>query len=311
MKKTLIALMALTPLASAETYTWAPQGNSQLWGSANNWQTSNGSPATAIPQYDNTNEDTYIINDGYTVSAHEHSVGNLGATLLVGDNVTLGGNWAFIFKNITIGKNFTSTFEGDGIKWATNASSFSNTANTLNIDSLYSHNNLILSTIGANSTVNFGTEGCIALTSNATQGVGVTGLNGKALTLTAAFTMGDATGSGELQLVTRYLISGTNIWYRDVEGDNKVVDYDSSILTETSGYTLSKYDLAKSDTAEWQINGQKVSNADLVAGAYRFFATEEGGIGIQYWNALAIPEPTTATLSLLALCGLAARRRRK
>lgn len=302
--------MALTHLASAETYTWAPQGDSTQWGSAGNWQTSNGSPATAIPQYDNKNEDTYIINNGYTVSAKNHSVGNLGATLLVGDNVTLGGNWAFIFKNITIGKNFTSTFEGDGIKWATSADGVSNTANTLNIDSLYSHNNLILSTIGVNSTVNFGTEGCIALTSNTApnQLAGVKGLDGKALTLTAAFTMGDATGSGELELVTRYLISGTNIWYRDVE--DKVVDYDSSILTETSGYTLSKYDLAKSDTAAWQINGQTVSNADLVAGAYRFFATEKGGIGIQYWNALAIPEPTTATLSLLALAGLAARRRR-
>jgi hypothetical protein len=126
--------------------------------------------------------------------------------------VTLGGNWAFIFKNITIGKNFTATFSGDGIKWAIDAT-VSNTANTLNIDSLYSHDNRILSTIGVNSTVNFGTEGCIALTSNTAQNQlpGVTGLNGKALTLTAAFTMEDATGSGELQLVTRYLISGTNI----------------------------------------------------------------------------------------------------
>lgn len=304
--------MALAGVALAETYTWAPQGDSTAWGTASNWQTSAGVPATSIPQYTNTGTDTYIIGNGYTVSANKHSVGNLGATLIVGDNVTLGGNWAFIFKNVTIGKNFTSTFEGHGIKWGEDET-VSSVSNELNLNSSYSSGNRILSSIGVGSTVNFGTEGRIELISNTGEGNAdaVTGLNGKSLTLKAAFTMGNTTGSGELQLVTRYLITGPNIWYRDVTGENKVVDYDSSVLTETSGFTLTKYDLAKAADAAWQMNEQTVAVEDLDAGAYRFFATESGGIGIQYWNALPIPEPTTATLGLLALAGLAVRRRRK
>ncbi len=302
--------MALAGVALAETYTWAPQEDSTAWGTASNWQTSAGVPATSIPQYTNTGTDTYIIGNGYTVSAKNHSVGNLGATLIVGDNVTLGGNWAFIFKNVTIGKNFTSTFEEDGIKWGVDNGT-SEAPNELNLNSSYSSGNRILSSIGVGSTVNFGTEGRIELISNTEQGNAVTGLNGKSLTLKASFTMGDTTGSGELQLVTRYLITGPNIWYRDVINENKVVDYVSSVLTETSGFTLTKYDLAKAADAAWQMNKQTVAVENLDAGAYRFFATESGGIGIQYWNALPIPEPTTATLSLLALAGLAARRRRK
>ncbi len=300
--------MALAGVAMAETYTWTPQGDSTTWGDAGNWQTSAGVQATSLPGYTNTAEDTYIIGNGYTVVANNYSVGNLGATLIVGDNVSLGGNWAFIFKNITIGKNFTSTFSGDGIKWAIN-SDVSTVINELSLNSEYSSGNLILSSIGKGSTVDFGTDGSIALKANNNNAVN--NLGGKALTLKAAFTIGDTTGTGELKMETRYLITGPNIWYRDVTNENKVVDYVSSILTETSGYALQKYDLAKSDTAAWQLNGQTVAEADLVAGSYRFFATESGGIGVQYWNALSIPEPTTATLSLLALTGLAARRRRK
>lgn len=96
----------------------------------------------------------------------------------------------------------------------------------------------------------------------------------------------------------------------DALNPNKVVDYTSSSVSETLGLTLTKYDLATSEDAKWMRNGVEVGNDDLSAGDYRFVATYDGGIGIQYWDN-NVPEPTTATLSLLALAGLAARRRRR
>lgn len=306
MRKSIISLLLISGIAMAETYTWTGQKGDNKWGTSENWITAGGTVPTALPGYTNTEEDTYIIGDNAVVSADKHSVGNLGASLIVGDNVTLGGNWAFIFKNITIGKNFTSTFSGDGIKWGID-SDVSSTPNTLILNSSYSFSNNILTSIGVGSTVSFGTEGIINLSSDNNQ-MAVSKLGGKALTLNAEFTLINWEG-GPLELNTRYLITGNNIWYRDVTNENKVVDYTASTMSDTNGQTLTKYDIAKSETATWTLNGVAVSEDKLTAGAYRFIATETGGIGVQYFN--YIPEPTTATLSLLALSGLAARRRRK
>lgn len=297
--------MTLVGVASAETYTWAPQGNSTEWGTAANWQTSAGVSATELPEYTNTETDTYIIGNGYTVSAENYSVGNLGATLIVGDNVTLGGNWAFIFKEITIGKDFTSTFTGDGIKWSTSTSTISTTANTLNINSVYSHNEYILSTIGKKSIVNFGTDGQIKFNG------GSNNFSGLGLTFNAQITLNPVVDAADVKLVTRYLVAGENIWYRDTTGEKTFVDYQASTVTDVGNVQLSKYDFVTSEDAEWKLNGNTVGIEELTAGAYRYIATSDKGIGIQYWNALPIPEPTTATLTLLGLVGLAARRRRK
>ena len=47
------------------------------------------------------------------------------------------------------------------------------------------------------------------------------------------------------------------------------------------------------------------------APGYNNYTIADGGTKIANFSVKSIPEPTTATLSLLALCGLAARRRRK
>jgi Leucine-rich repeat (LRR) protein len=58
-----------------------------------------------------------------------------------------------------------------------------------------------------------------------------------------------------------------------------------------------------------------VFNSDIVTKGYVFnqvvTAAEAKALGTAAAKAALVPEPTTATLSLLALCGLAARRRRK
>ncbi len=316
MKKTIFALVVLAGVVSAETYTWTPQSGSNSWGTPANWQTSAGTAATSVPKYTNTNADTYIVGDGSSISAIKHSVGNLGASLALGDNVSLSANWAFIFKEVSIGKNFSYNFTGedgkvgDGIKWGVD-NSVCATANKLTLDSAYSHNARILTSIGVGSSIDFGTEGSIDLSMYVdTQNNQGTHLGGKKLALSAAITLNDSAASGEIEMVTRYLITGKNIWYRDVTGVNAMVDYTLSVVRETGGASLTQYELAKSEDAAWVINGLTVDSSALTAGAYRYVATEQNGIGIQYWN-YTIPEPTTATLSLLALAGLAARRRRK
>lgn len=121
MKGFLFFAVMMGSLAMAETYTWNPQGGSTSWETPSNWQLSGGAQATSIPQHTNIYEDTYIIGDGSTVSANGYSVGNLGATLQVGDNVKLSASWDFIFKNISIGSGADfSGMSGDGIKWNTN-----------------------------------------------------------------------------------------------------------------------------------------------------------------------------------------------
>ncbi|MGN0821727.1 MAG: PEP-CTERM sorting domain-containing protein, partial [Akkermansia sp.] len=228
-------------------------------------------------------------------------------------NVKLSASWDFVFKNISIGSGADfSDVSGDGIKWSTDNNA-SSTPNKLTLNSSYTHNNNILSTIGVGSTVDFQTSGYIKIIDVSGNGAGISYLSGKALTLSASVTLTASTDTNApLKKVTRYLIEGPNIWYRDVDASNtnKVVDYTLSSVSETSGLTLTKYDLATSEDAAWMLNGTAVGADDLSAGAYRFVATESDGIGIQYWDN-NVPEPTTATLSLLALAGLAARRRRR
>lgn len=284
MKKTIFTLFALASVATADTWY--------------NVYTSSGGDffATKDGKYVNVTNgfgDPFAQSDSFETSITSSSNANcLNFGYADGDNkasVNVTISAALYLKEVQTNRcdSLTLTF-GDG--------------GSLNIEN---DECFKLSVIGA--TINFGKNGYISLTGDNTQNH----LAGKAMTLNASITLNYITENEAPSLVTRYLIKGKNIWYRDVTNDNKVVDYASSLVTESTGYTLIKYDLAKSENAAWTIGSQTVSEDQLTAGAYRFFATESGGIGIQYWNGLTIPEPTTATLSLLALAGLAARRRRK
>lgn len=304
MKKILILCSLLCALpALAETYVW--NGSvSEKWSDAANWTVeSTGQPAESLPAYNNTSEDTYIIGDGATVDALSYSIGNYAGTLKVGDNVTIKANWDFIFRDATIGKGFSMPSGGDGLKFG------GDEANKLVIDSVY-EGNKILSTLAASSSIDFQQEGKIT-----SSGYDLS-FSGKALTFTAVVETSAAAPQAGYEVVTRLLIGGSNIYNRD--GANGP-DYANSYVIGTGGDSLKRLDLYTSTGS--------ISSADLTAlygedgvlgaedvGNYRFFATYDDGIGIQYVRELVaqvVPEPATATLSLLALCGMAARRRRK
>lgn len=98
------------------------------------------------------------------------------------------------------------------------------------------------------------------------------------------------------QLTTRTLLTGTNFtgWMSALEQDSSLVSMD--------GYTFTTTDLSSVTGDLSSYEGQfSIKNAD-------------GALTVSYVapsSSPAVPEPATATLSLLALAGLCARRRRK
>ncbi len=98
-----------------------------------------------------------------------------------------------------------------------------------------------------------------------------------------------------------------------------------SVTIHLKGFTIEKLTDRPSGTWDWDTNGLSihpmadvallddtadVTVVDLLAAEYDFVVYEQNldGLTIRMYN---IPEPTTATLSLLALAALAARRRRR
>ncbi len=233
-------------------------------------------------------------------------------TLTVGDNTKASFNGATSAGTLETGAGSTlsgtvtvastatinGSVENGGLQWAAGQS-----AQTFNLNTVYDVGNAnVLTTIATGSTINFGETGMIEL---GTAGQDNTGLAGKSLTLTASFTLNEAVEGSILSTETLWLIKGTGI-------DASLVNFDASTATESGSSALTRYAWATSLEAEWVL---PESTAELMraatepeAGAYRFVATDEG-IGVQYYQN-NVPEPTTATLSLLALAALAARRRR-
>ncbi len=74
---------------------------------------------------------------------------------------------------------------------------------------------------------------------------------------------------------------------------------------ETKNYTIAAVDVDGNSVTGYTVNHSSGSIGLTYNTLYKYVAPEQPGTGDN------IPEPTTATLSLLALAGLAARRRRK
>lgn len=317
MKKTIITMLVLAGAAMAETtdLTWVGTEGGK-WYNTNNWVvTGTEDHPTSLPGWNtssaNTDEFIFRIGDGAKVNANNESIGYLNGKLVIGDNVTFGTNWAAVFKDVVIGKNFTWQNGGDGLKFAVNSGytvSQDSTANTLTINSTYTGYN-ILSTLGTGSTVDFGTEGKVVSGANV-QGQTCLGQYSagevRPLTLSAQIEYAVTEDKEKAGIQERLLIEAPSIWYRDINGAYRDSAFGLT-LTLADGTELVKYDSVMDTNAAWTLNGVVVATEDLQAGAYRSYATAEG-IGVQY---NIVPEPATATLSLLALAGLCARRRRK
>ena len=99
-------------------------------------------------------------------------------------------------------------------------------------------------------------------------------------------------------------------------GANTTVSYQDSVTFETTiakgvEYTLSVTggDQSMTPTLSW-VDAEGMAQS-LTAGAYNGNMNGNNANMVSVVNTVLIPEPATATLSLLALAGLAARRRRK
>lgn len=322
MKKTMITLMALAGLAMATPtdLTWVGPQNGN-WFNTENWViTGTEDHPTSIPSWNtqSANNDEFIfrIGDGAKVNANNESIGYLNGKLIIGDNVQFGTNYACLFKDVEVGKTFTWLNGGDGIKFQVNSgytypltdnngnpTRFAS-PNTLSINSTYTGTNII-STLGTGSSIDFGTEGKLIGGPNSYSETCLgqySAGNPRPLTLTAQIEIAFTDDAEQVGVIDRVLIEAPGIWYRDL---NNVYRDDVFGLTLTSldGTSMIKYDSVMDKDAAWTINGVET---EKVLGAYRSYATNTG-IGVQYFMA---PEPATATLSLLALAGLMARRRR-
>lgn len=284
MKKTIVALMALAGVATAGEVTWTGEGADSKWGTADNWSTN------TVP----TNGDTIIINDGSSVTWDGVAAGvkyddstiwevTNGSTLTLGTKAANSG-WAH--EN----PRFDGSFYIDETSSVTTTATYFKGTSTI-LGTLYTNN--YVSSADGGCTLNFGLTGQIVYNNDSANGMEG---NGRTITLGAIL---DTGVDGEIvtySLVKRYLIAGdsgndfrTNMW-----GDFIMV---GGNITGTEGVEL------------------LASSAELNAVAEDFgkyyLAQDTGGIYMSYVKASAVPEPTTATLSLLALAGLAARRRRK
>ena len=81
-------------------------------------------------------------------------------------------------------------------------------------------------------------------------------------------------------------------------------EFESGLFTLTVGDAVGTYTVSTIDNTIFT----KGSNNNVWTNGG---AEKLSGISLKYADAVVVPEPTTATLSLLALAGLAARRRRK
>ncbi len=310
MKKTLITLLALAGVVNAETYYYVGGEWAEV---ETNWQSESG----ANPK-ENTNGwtdtgtgNTFIIGDGKTAkSGSNMTFANTtleiqdGGKLTVEDPTTFKNTTVEIqnggavtvsaeakFNGVTIdiadGGVFTTSNSGGGIKLKDTTI---NTNSALSLHRLTFNNDSNMGDI----TFNLDKEGKISVANTYVMS-GYT----SSITLSAILQDGYLSGSGDIVLEERVLVDfGTRVT------SNGTGDELSALLSRVKGGTFT-------------LNGEA-----LTLGTFDAAALTAGDVGkyklvmdgsavkVQY-AAYSVPEPTTATLSLLALAGLAARRRRK
>lgn len=312
MKKTIIALVALSGLASAETYNFVGSDNS--WTEvASNWKSDAGTSPNDSGWTNTGSGNKFVIGKGKIAK----SGGNMtfaNTTLEIQDGGTLytpdptkfnsttleiqkGGTMTIgseaLFNNSTIniadGSAFSTMTSGGGIKLK-NTTINTNSTVTLHRLTFNADSNM------GNITLNLKETGKISVT-NTYVNSDYTG----SITLSAVFQDGYLTGCGDIILKERTLVDfGNNAGgYGSAEL--------STLLSRVKGGTLT---LKNGDA----LTLGTFDSSDLTAGDVGTYKLVMDGsaVKVQYVAySQSIPEPTTATLSLLALAGLAARRRRR
>lgn len=341
MKKTLFTLLALAGIAGAAEYVYT--GDSNAWLEvAGNWKnTTTNTPLSGGDTYGNLSA-TQTAGNTFTVEAGTVAKGGKmchfsNATLDIESNaqVSITGAqqaWTNTQVNVASGATLTygaqSNLSGVNIDVASGGSLNITAKVQLNGGSITAHGDdvSITSTVsdikmknytlnilsgkvtfgktwfdaGSNSNginFNLGEGASVAFTTSVIKADWTT-----AITLSTTFSEGYVNnGTGDVILGEQVLI---NFGTRDANSNTTLSDYLTSGIFVGNSITLN-------DTALTQgsFDADALTSEDV--GKYKF-VVEGNTLKVQYAAySQMIPEPTTATLSLLALAGLAARRRRK
>ena len=270
-------------MSQAAEYTWTSTTDTN-WDTASNWENSSAPGSSFSNCTINITNGGKAIWSGTGTGQQSQSVTfnvKNNSTLQLGTKEPNGGY-------LTANPRFDGSFNIDyGSTVTICGGQFEGTSNIYG--TMYVRNQIAPST--DNITLNFGQTGQIVYVDGSRNGIEG---NNRTITLGAMVNTWVPTQSESgYEVVTRYLIAG------DSGNDFSTALWQSLTLvggqiTDTSNNALTRSTVALTATAE-----------DL--GKY-YIVSDSKGIGISY---VVVPEPTTATLSLLALMGLAARRRRK
>ena len=312
MKKTIFALLALATIANAAEVTWTNATGDGNWATQGNWSTG------AVP----VSGDTIIIDGANaTYTATSNGVKYDKSTKWVvknGSVVTLGTRGV----STTAGycPRFDGAFDIDATSSVTSSSFLVGTSNiygTLYVNNAFGPNE-------GGATINFGEAGKIQFLEGAMNGIEG---NDRTLTIGAVLDTGIKAADAVYSVETRYLIcgpSGQNFNFAQWNG----LTIANGTMTGTNGLTLTSAREGNIEINTWvptptdedpnagHRNSFRYTTDSLVASAENFgqylIGCDGAGLYVQYVkSSVSIPEPATATLSLLALAGLAARRRRK
>lgn len=294
MKKTIIALLALAGVAGATenvySYTWIGGDTitTEGWRTESNWQSKSSGgftydSATDSSNYWNTSGNGPATNgsnmwgsiliDGASGSVDRTIEGwGLKLTLKNGSNLTFTKlNKLQNSSAINIDSTSSLTFEKYNGGNDGNPITLNNAGNYT-----VNHNNYLMSYTDGYTMNLYGTG---KVTFN-----GLTGTNAAKVKSIAAQLISSASGIQERTLIT-------------LSGENMSISNATSItytFTDADGIAMAKVDSLDA-----------LTNATVSS---YFVSNDSTGVKVSY---LIVPEPTTATLSLLALAGLAARRRRR
>lgn len=242
--------------------------------------------------------------------------------MTVSGNIGVGGK--ITATNLTLNENATLTFTGGTLDVG---NSITLSTVTLSDYSKYFDADNLTQTLVSSGGIS-GWNGAIKSTYEANGTTYNTAIDqvGNNIVLTYA----EQTASITTTVVEKHIVDGVEAYLYSLEGTTLTLTVKDSLagLTADGQVSLSLISegmmqdiLTKLNGTEWvTLNLTDGNGNDIVAGedAVVAFFNEKGqgywgenvGNGLQY-NVERIPEPTTTTLSLLALAGLAARRRRK
>ena len=340
MKKTIIALLALAGMAAATDYNYIP--NSEWADNKNSWQDQDGNQWDSSGFVkDNTNGNKFTIGAGADAKSGNpvNTGGFSGATIVIAkggklsleSNDTLYNTEVDVYGTLVVNNNITAsngavTFNvKEGASATFGSGSDTRLGNvTINIaegatTTFQKDLKLNGTTINVNNnSINLAEtwldSNCGSMTFNLeetghvtykqfTHRIDTTAQNNWSgqLTLSANCTEGTLTPTnGVLTLFERELITFDKLSANDNSDIQSLLNH----IGDGTDITLNGTALTEAETLD------KNSLSSENAGSYKF-VIEDNKLKVQYAAYKTIPEPTTATLSLLALAGLAARRRRK